>query len=176
MTKKILIILILAVLVFLIFMSRKEKNVSYAPTEKKIETKIEDKKSTEAVKTDSVENKQANQTNQETNNMGLEIKTTQEGTGDREVKKGDVVSVLYTGKFTDGKVFDSTSKNGDRPFTFTVGQGVIEGWSQGVLGMKVGEKRNLIIPSDLAYGDAGYPGAIPPRATLVFDIEVLEIK
>lgn len=109
--------------------------------------------------------------------MELEIKTTQPGTGDREVKAGDTVSVQYTGKLTDGTVFDSTSKRNNEPFAFTVGAGqVIKGWDQGLLGAKVGEKRTLTIPSDMGYGAAGAGGVIPPNATLVFDIEVVSIK
>lgn len=121
----------------------------------------------------------ADATNNQTNEkkvMSLEIKTTKEGTGTQQVKMGDSVTVLYTGKLTDGTVFDSTDKHGGQPFTFTVGQGVIEGWSQGLLGAKAGEKRTLTIPSDLGYGAQGYPGVIPPNATLIFDIEVVSIQ
>jgi FKBP-type peptidyl-prolyl cis-trans isomerase len=108
--------------------------------------------------------------------MGLDIKTTQQGTG-AAVKAGDTVDVKYTGKLTDGTVFDSTDKHGGQPFSFTVGGGqVIKGWDQGLLGMKVGEKRTLTIPGDLAYGPQGIPGVIPPNATLIFDIELVSIK
>lgn len=118
---------------------------------------------------------QTNQTNQQ-KTMGLEIKTTQEGIG-AVVKTGDTVSVLYTGKLMDGTVFDASIKHGNQPFEFTVGAGmVIKGWDQGLLGAKVGEKRTLTIPGDLAYGPGGIPGTIPPNATLIFDIEVLAIK
>ena len=108
----------------------------------------------------------------------LQVTTTAEGHGDAAVK-GDKVTVNYTGMLTDGTVFDS---NVDpkfqhvQPFTFTVGVGqVIQGWDQGVLGMKVGEKRHLVIPSDLAYGDRGAGALIPPGATLTFDVEVTGI-
>jgi len=108
--------------------------------------------------------------------MGLEIKTTQEGTG-AAVKAGDTVSVLYTGKLQDGTIFDASANHGNQPFEFTVGAGqVIKGWDQGLIGAKVGEKRTLTIPGDLAYGPTGIPGTIPPNATLTFDIEVLAIK
>ena len=117
----------------------------------------------------------ANSTN-DTKNMGLEIKTTKEGTG-AAVKAGDTVSVLYTGKLMDGTVFDASVKHGNQPFDFKVGAGmVIKGWDQGLLGAKVGEKRTLTIPGDLAYGPQGIPGTIPPNATLIFDVEVLAIK
>jgi len=108
--------------------------------------------------------------------MQLEIKTTQEGSGDRIVKSGDTIGVYYTGKLTDGKIFDSNTGTG-KPFEFTVGAGmVIQGWEQGFIGAKVGEKRTLTIPSDLGYGVTGAGGAIPPNATLIFDVELVSIK
>ncbi len=97
------------------------------------------------------------------------------GKGDRAVQTGDTISVNYVGKLPDGKEFDSTAKHG-KPFDFTVGRGVIPGWSQGVVGMKVGGKRKLTIPPSLAYGERGVPGAIPPNSTLTFEIELLSFK
>jgi FKBP-type peptidyl-prolyl cis-trans isomerase len=108
--------------------------------------------------------------------MGLDIKTTQEGTG-AAVKAGDTVGVLYTGKLQDGTIFDASANHGNQPFEFTVGAGqVIKGWDLGLIGAKVGEKRTLTIPGDLAYGPNGIPGTIPPNATLIFEVEVLSIK
>lgn len=105
----------------------------------------------------------------------LQIEDTIIGEG-KEAIAGKVVSVHYTGTLVDGTKFDSSVDRGT-PFQFTLGAGqVIKGWDQGVLGMKVGGKRTLIIPSDLAYGPAGRPGTIPPSATLIFDIELLDIK
>ncbi len=85
---------------------------------------------------------------------------------------GDFVWVHYTGKLSTGEQFDSSI--GKKPIRFTLGQGeVIKGWDEGVAGMKVGEKRNLVIPPDLAYGAAGRPPTIPANATLVFDVELI---
>jgi peptidylprolyl isomerase len=85
---------------------------------------------------------------------------------------GDIVWVHYTGKLLNGEQFDSSV--GGKPLKFTLGTGqVIKGWDEGVAGMKVGEKRNLVIPPDLAYGAAGSGGKIPPNATLAFDVELV---
>jgi FKBP-type peptidyl-prolyl cis-trans isomerase len=96
------------------------------------------------------------------------------GTGET-VKDGDVVSVHYVGQLQNGQEFDASKKRGT-PFDFTVGSGqVIQGWEEGVIGMKVGGERVLVIPPEKAYGEAGI-GPIPGNATLVFSIELLEIK
>jgi len=106
---------------------------------------------------------------------GLVVKDTSIGTG-AAVKSGDTVTVHYVGTLTDGTEFDSSRKHG-QPFTFEVGKGhVIKGWDQGLVGMKVGGRRKLTIPSDLAYGDRGMSSVIPPKSTLLFDIELLSIK
>jgi len=156
--KTILIIIIIIVLVILGFMLSQNKTV--APTSEK-----------------SVSVQSSTATNNNTKNMQLEIKTTEQGTGDRIVKTGDTVSVQYTGKLEDGTKFDSSYDHGGQPFSFTVGVGqVIKGWDQGLLGAKVGEKRTLTIPSDLGYGATGAGASIPPNATLIFDVEVVSIK
>jgi FKBP-type peptidyl-prolyl cis-trans isomerase FkpA len=111
--------------------------------------------------------------------QSLEIKP---GTGEA-ITAGKIAVVQYTGwlyeataKDNKGKEFDS-SRNSGRPFRFPVGTGqVIKGWDQGVVGMKVGESRRLIIPADLAYGDSGAGGVIPPGATLVFDVDLVAIE
>jgi len=97
------------------------------------------------------------------------------GTG-TEALKGKNVSVHYTGWLTDGKKFDSSLDRG-RPFEFALGSGqVIRGWDEGVAGMKVGGKRKLTIPPDMGYGARGAGNAIPPNATLVFEVELLGVK
>ena len=107
--------------------------------------------------------------------MPLQIEELQVGTG-AEAKSGQSVSVHYTGTLTNGSKFDS-SRDRNEPFDFQLGAGmVIKGWDQGVAGMKVGGRRKLTIPSDLAYGDRGMSSVIPPKATLLFDIELLSIK
>lgn len=103
----------------------------------------------------------------------LIIEDTQEGTGE-EAKAGDTVKMNYKGTLEDGTPFDSSYDRGE-PFEFTIGQGsVIQGWEQGIPGMKVGGKRKLVIPPHLAYGEAGR-GSIPPNATLTFEVELVEI-
>lgn len=94
----------------------------------------------------------------------------------REVKSGDTVVMHYSGTLTDGTKFDS-SLDRNEPFTTQIGVGqVIKGWDEGVPGMKIGGKRKLTIPSDLAYGESGAGGVIPPNATLIFEVELLDIK
>jgi FKBP-type peptidyl-prolyl cis-trans isomerase len=102
----------------------------------------------------------------------LQIEDLETGNG-KEVTPQTKVSVHYTGWLTDGTKFDS-SKDRGTPFEFVVGAGqVIQGWDQGLVGMKEGGKRKLTIPSELGYGERGAGGVIPPNATLVFEIELL---
>jgi FKBP-type peptidyl-prolyl cis-trans isomerase FkpA len=106
---------------------------------------------------------------------GLKLQDVTVGQG-AEATPGKVAVVHYTGWLTDGKKFDSSRDRGE-PFDFPVGAGqVIAGWDQGVAGMKVGGRRKLVIPSELGYGARGAPPVIPPDATLVFDVELLEVR
>ena len=105
----------------------------------------------------------------------LQIEEIQVGSGP-EATTGSTVDVHYTGWLTDGSKFDSSLDRG-QPFSFALGGGmVIQGWDQGVVGMKVGGKRKLTIPPELGYGQRGAGGVIPPNATLVFEVELLAVK
>ena len=106
---------------------------------------------------------------------GLEFILVEEGKG-KKAAPGDNVTIHYTGYFEDGSIFDSSVKR-EQPFTFQLGIGkVIKGWDEGIAMMKIGDKVRLIIPYQLGYGERGYPGVIPPKATLIFDVELLEVK
>jgi peptidylprolyl isomerase len=110
-----------------------------------------------------------------TNPSGLKYVDAKVGTGPSP-QPGQSVTVHYTGWLKDGTKFDSSVDRGT-PFTFVIGQGrVIKGWDEGVATMKVGGKRKLIIPPDLAYGDRGAAGVIPPGAELTFDVELLSVQ
>lgn len=105
----------------------------------------------------------------------LKIEDEVVGNGE-DAKAGDTVTVHYVGMLTDGTVFDASRNRGEEGFTFTLGIGqVIKGWDMGVSGMKVGGKRRLTIPSDLAYGDQAIGGVIPANSTLIFEVELLKI-
>lgn len=105
----------------------------------------------------------------------MKVETIQSGNGPSP-KNGERVTVHYTGWLVDGTKFDSSLDRND-PFSFTLGAGeVIAGWDQGVAQMRVGDKARLTIPHELAYGEAGYPGVIPSKATLIFEVELLAIE
>ncbi len=127
---------------------------------------VDTKKNTKTIKTQSTKTMETSQ---------LIIKDDIVG-GGVEAKAGDEVTVHYVGTLTDGTVFDASRKHGDSGFTFTLGAGqVIKGWDQGVAGMKVGGKRHLTIPPDLAYGNRAVGGVIPANATLLFEVELLKV-
>ncbi|MCY0970580.1 FKBP-type peptidyl-prolyl cis-trans isomerase [Chryseobacterium wangxinyae] len=106
---------------------------------------------------------------------GLQYEILQEGNGAAKPKASDVVQVKYTGKLLDGTVFDSTDKNGGQPMDINLGA-VIKGWTEGIQLMSKGAKYRFYIPSDLAYGDNGAGAAIPAGSTIIFDVELVDIK
>jgi FKBP-type peptidyl-prolyl cis-trans isomerase len=117
-----------------------------------------------------------NEGNTEEMENGLIIEDLVVGDG-AEAQDYNKVVVNYTGSLEDGSVFDSSLNPGRGPFTFTLGVGsVIKGWDLGVKGMKVGGKRKLTIPPELGYGDQGAGGLIPPGATLIFEVDLLEVE
>jgi len=106
---------------------------------------------------------------------GLRYKMIQKGNG-KKAENGKTVSVHYTGQLEDGKVFDSSYPR-KKPIEFPLGMGnVIEGWDEGIALLQVGDKARFVIPSDLAYGTRGAGGVIPPNATLIFDVELMDVK
>jgi FKBP-type peptidyl-prolyl cis-trans isomerase FkpA len=136
------------------------------------------KKEKEAPKTEAPAGAQAQ--GMQVTQSGLKFEVLQVATNDaKKAESGKNVTVKYTGWIEEngqaGKKFDSSDDHGS-PFTFTLGEGkVIKGWEEGVMQMAVGEKRRLVIPSNLAYGEQGYPGVIPGNATLIFDVELVEV-
>ena len=117
-----------------------------------------------------------NEGNTEEMENGLIIEDLVVGEG-AEAQDYNKVVVNYTGSLEDGSIFDSSLNQGREPFTFTLGVGsVIKGWDLGVKGMKVGGKRKLTIPPELGYGDQGAGDVIPPGATLIFEVDLLEVE
>ncbi len=124
--------------------------------------------------------KQEINTKQEENYLTSQNKMEDTKNSEQVSKVGDTLVMNYTGRLTDGTVFDSNIDpkfNHVTPFEFTLGAGqVIKGWDEGLVGMKIGEKKTLTISPDKGYGDRGVPGAIPGGATLIFDVELVGIK
>ena len=164
MSKKVGYILAAALVVILVFF------LSRSGTNKEIKESIK-----EESRMDTNTNTSTDSGNPDSIGGKLVIEDIKVGDG-REAKNGDTVVMHYTGTLTDGTKFDS-SLDRNEPFTTQIGVGqVIKGWDQGVPGMKIGGKRKLTIPSDLGYGSAGAGGVIPPNTTLIFEVELLDIK
>lgn len=120
-------------------------------------------------------NKMSDEISYVKSSSGLMYKDEETGNG-AVAASGNKVSVHYTGTFESGEKFDSSLDRG-QPFEFKLGAGqVIKGWDEGLAGMKVGGKRTLLIPPDLAYGKNGIPGAIPPNSTLKFEVQLLGVN
>lgn len=161
MSKKVLAAIVLILVVVGAFLVLKNNE-----TEKMSNNPVNSEPKTEAV---------ASSSGQIVTESGLKIEEIKVGEG-KEVKPGDTVTIHYAGTLENGKKFDS-SYDRNEPFQTQIGVGqVIEGWDEGVVGMKVGGKRKLTIPSDLAYGERGAGGVIPPNATLIFELELLDVK
>ena len=135
----------------------------------KIEAEENKKKSTEFLSKNKL-NK-----NIKTTASGLQYEVLKEGDGKNKPTATSTASVTYTGKLMDGTVFDSTDKNGGKPIELNL-SGVIKGWTEGIQLMSKGSKYRFYIPSDLAYGDNGAGGVIPPGAALIFDVELIDFK
>ncbi|MFA4936919.1 MAG: FKBP-type peptidyl-prolyl cis-trans isomerase [Patescibacteria group bacterium] len=165
----------LAVLIgiYFIFFKNNDMEIINNNNEQAIEFR-DSLKTTEESSGNTGTNLPTNTATSQSDNLLIEIIKPGQG---REAVTGDELAVHYTGWLTNGTKFDSSRDRGE-PFVFSLGEGqVIKGWDQGLVGMKPGEQRKLIIPSNLAYGDQGVGnGAIPAKATLIFEIELLEIN
>lgn len=168
------VLLIVLVLAGFAFAGDNEKPAEKTEGTSMKATKEEGRKMTDAEK-DKAKKEEKEEPKEHVTDSGLKYVILKDGDG-ASPKKGETVVVHYTGTLTDGKKFDSSVDRG-QPFQFQVGMGkVIKGWDEALMMMQVGDKWKLIIPSDLAYGDRGYPGVIPPKATLIFVVELLDIK
>ena len=130
----------------------------------------------QAIATSSSSNVQTATTTTMTTTDGLQITDVVVGSG-ATAEPGDTITVNYVGTLTNGTVFDASANHGSSGFSFTLGKGqVIKGWDEGIVGMKVGGKRKLVIPAALAYGNQAVGGVIPANSTLVFEVELLNVQ
>jgi len=179
-TAGVLLLLIIVVMAFLFKdTGAKKDNSSNAQAQTQTNSQAETKK--EEVKQDDTTKKTEDKKVEETKDTSskevkeLKIEVLKAGTGDRVTKEGDGISVNYLGTLTDGTKFDS-SYDRNQAFTFDLGAGqVIKGWDQGLIGMKLGEKRKITIPASLGYGDRAI-GKIPANSTLIFEVELVGFK
>lgn len=170
------ILIVILLLVGGIFVYNYVDELSFNTEDEKLVTGTNEETNTTGKVKETLNGKERVTNNNKNKDMNLKIEVKQEGTGDQKTKVGDTIAVHYTGKLTDGTKFDSSVDRGT-PFEFTIGKGmVIAGWEKGLLDMRVGEKRTLTIPSEMAYGSRGAGDVIPPNATLIFDVELMKIK
>ncbi|MCR4334798.1 MAG: FKBP-type peptidyl-prolyl cis-trans isomerase [Patescibacteria group bacterium] len=113
--------------------------------------------------------------NEQNNNNEVKEVVNNDNANTNLAKQGSVVTVNYVGKLEDGTVFDTSANHGPIKFTLGIGQ-VIQGWDEGLIGMKVGETKHLVIPPEKGYGSQGFPPIIPANATLTFDVEIVDVQ
>jgi FKBP-type peptidyl-prolyl cis-trans isomerase len=168
-----IIIVVIAIVAVTLLLKKNPQNVAYETGSSATNNYMNNEENTSQTVASTV-----NPSPGETKPSDEELKMTivKQGSGEAVSKDGDVLAVHYTGYLLDGTKFDSSVDRGT-PFVFNLGAGeVIAGWEIGMKGMKVGESRKLTIPGKFAYGERGFPGVIPPNATLVFDVELIAIN
>lgn len=153
--------------------TEEELQAAYEQFQKEMQQKQLDSAKQAQASSDTFLTENAKKAGIKTTASGLQYQVTKEGTG-KQPKASSIVKVHYTGKLVDGTVFDSSVERGE-PIEFPLNQ-VIPGWTEGLQLMKEGGKATLYIPSNLGYGEQGVPGTIPPHSTLIFDVELIELK
>lgn len=168
-----IIVIVLIVLVggiYLIFNNKPTENNQNNSMQQEEQNSVQNKE-----QNNSAQNQQENSNPSNFTVQGMKVQILKEGSSPA-AKVGDTVTVNYVGTLENGTKFDSSIDRGT-PFSFTLGQNnVIQGWELGIVGMKIGEKRKLIIPSDLAYGDNAVGNIIPAKSTLIFEVDMLKIN
>lgn len=163
------LVVILIISMFLVFGCEKDNNQTEGSSE------MSESKPQEEMMSSQSGPATVNEADYQTTDSGLKYAILKETSGEKP-QSGQTVSVHYSGWLPDGKNFDSSFKR-NKPFEFVLGQGqVIRGWDEGIALLHKGEKAQLVIPPELGYGQQGIPGVIPENATLIFDVELVDIK